>query len=97
MKSNRLPHHIHFVGIGGAGMAPLAEIMLTRGASVSGTDRESTGKTAQLAALGATVHVGHDAEFLPENLPRVVVHAPVCRPAWLVEMECLAINANALN
>lgn len=37
------------------------------------------------------------AEFLPENLPRVVVHAPVCRPAWLVEMEGLAINANALN
>ena len=37
------------------------------------------------------------AEFLPDTLPRVVVHAPVCRPAWLVEMECLAINANALN
>lgn len=77
MKSNRLPHHIHFVGIGGAGMAPLAEIMLARGASVSGTDRESTGKTAHLAALGATVHVGHDAEFLPENTELVVYSSAV--------------------
>ena len=35
-----LAQKIHFVGIGGAGMAPLAEIMLSRGAAVSGSDRE---------------------------------------------------------
>ncbi len=31
-------------------------------------------------------------EFLPEDLPFVVVRAPVCRPSWLVEMECFAVN-----
>ena len=67
MKSN-LPQRIHFVGIGGAGMAPLAEIMLARGAAVSGTDREPNEKTAHLAALGAAFHAGHGAEYGPHRV-----------------------------
>lgn len=76
MKSN-LPQRIHFVGIGGAGMAPLAEIMLARGAAVSGTDREPNEKTAHLAALGAAFHAGHGAEFLPEETELVVYSSAV--------------------
>lgn len=76
MKS-KLPQRIHFVGIGGAGMAPLAEIMLSRGASVSGTDREPNEKTAHLAALGAAVHAGHGAKFLPEEAELVVYSSAV--------------------
>ncbi|MEI3001112.1 MAG: Mur ligase domain-containing protein [Victivallis sp.] len=53
-----LAQKIHFVGIGGAGMAPLAEIMLSRGAAVSGSDRELNAKTALLAARGAAVREG---------------------------------------
>lgn len=30
--------------------------------------------------------------LLPPNVPRVIVHAPVCRPGWLVEMECMAMR-----
>lgn len=33
------------------------------------------------------------ARRLPPELPLVVVRAPVCRPAWLVEMECVAVNS----
>ena len=30
---------------------------------------------------------------LPEGLPRIMVHAPVCRPGWLVEMECFGVRS----
>ena len=54
----------HFVGIGGAGMSPMAVILLQRGETVSGSDLQATPVTANLAALGATVHPGHR----PENV-----------------------------
>jgi UDP-N-acetylmuramate--alanine ligase len=53
---------VHFVGIGGAGMSGIARLMLARGVTVSGSDREPSAQLDALAALGATVHVGHCAE-----------------------------------
>lgn len=53
---------VHFVGIGGAGMSGIARLMLARGVTVSGSDREASAQLDALAALGATVHVGHAAE-----------------------------------
>jgi len=76
---NKLASCIHFVGIGGAGMAPLAEIVLARGARVSGSDRELSGKTAHLAELGATVHAGHAAEFLP-SAAELLVYSSAVQP-----------------
>ncbi|MGL3710367.1 UDP-N-acetylmuramate--L-alanine ligase [Leptospirillum ferriphilum] len=52
----------HFVGIGGNGMAPVAEILLSRGALVSGSDKTQTDLTRRLSELGARVFVGHRAE-----------------------------------
>ncbi len=53
---------VHFIGIGGAGMSGIARILLARGVTVSGSDaKDSVGLTA-LRALGATIHVGHDAD-----------------------------------
>ena len=52
----------HFVGIGGNGMAPVAEILLSRGARVSGSDKTQTDMTRRLSELGARVHVGHRAD-----------------------------------
>ena len=74
---NKLADRIHFVGIGGAGMAPLAEIVLTRGARVSGSDHELNAKTAHLAELGATVHAGHAAKFLPPDAELLVYSSAV--------------------
>ncbi len=52
---------VHFVGIGGAGMSGIARIMLARGISVSGSDSMPSAMLDELAALGASVHVGHAA------------------------------------
>jgi UDP-N-acetylmuramate--alanine ligase len=53
--------HIHFVGVGGAGMSGIAEILHNLGYSVSGSDQHSSGVTKRLAALGIRVAIGHDA------------------------------------
>jgi UDP-N-acetylmuramate--alanine ligase len=54
----------HFIGIGGSGMSGLARMFLERGIRVSGSDRADSQALRELAALGATVHVGHDAANL---------------------------------
>ena len=51
----------HFVGIGGAGMCALAEILLADGCAVSGSDLVASEATRRLLALGAEVRIGHDA------------------------------------
>ena len=55
-------HRIHFVGIGGAGMCGIAEVLLAEGYSVSGSDLVRSAVTERLAGLGAAVRIGHDAE-----------------------------------
>ena len=52
---------LHFVGIGGAGMGGIAEVLLNLGYRVSGSDLRENAVIAHLRELGATVHVGHDA------------------------------------
>jgi UDP-N-acetylmuramate--alanine ligase len=56
--------HIHFVGIGGAGMSGIAEILHNLGYTVSGSDQADSGVTRRLAELGIRVHVGHDAAHI---------------------------------
>jgi UDP-N-acetylmuramate--alanine ligase len=56
--------HIHFVGIGGAGMSGIAEILHNLGYTVSGSD-QAAGRTARrLASLGIRVALGHDAAHI---------------------------------
>jgi UDP-N-acetylmuramate--alanine ligase len=66
MNSTRMGRirNIHFVGIGGAGMAGIAEVLLNLGYHVSGTDLKLTSVTERLRSLGAKVHEGHAAEHL---------------------------------
>ncbi len=52
---------IHFVGIGGAGMCGIAEVLLRQGYAVSGSDLVRSATTKRLAALGARVRQGHAA------------------------------------
>jgi UDP-N-acetylmuramate--alanine ligase len=51
--------HIHFVGIGGAGMGGIAEVLLNEGYGISGSDRQANGMTQRLQNLGATIYFGH--------------------------------------
>lgn len=53
---------VHFIGIGGIGMSGIAEILLTMGYMVSGSDLRASAVTDRLTALGATVYVGHAAQ-----------------------------------
>ncbi len=52
---------IHFIGIGGIGMSGIAEILLTLGYPVSGSDLRSSAVTERLKTLGATIYIGHAA------------------------------------
>lgn len=53
--------HIHFVGIGGAGMSGIAEILHNLGYTVSGSDLSDSATSRRLAQLGLRVTIGHDA------------------------------------
>jgi len=52
---------VHFIGIGGIGMSGIAEILLTMGYAVSGSDLRRSPTTERLERLGATIYTGHAA------------------------------------
>lgn len=54
--------HIHFVGVGGVGMAGIAEVLLEQGYQISGSDLSENNLTQRLRKLGATIFCGHRAE-----------------------------------
>jgi len=58
--------NVHFVGIGGAGMSGIAEVLLNLGYSVSGSDLSEGNVTRRLAGLGAKVRIGHAAEHVSD-------------------------------
>ena len=59
MVSFRNFQRIHLVGIGGIGMSGIAEVLLTLGYSVSGSDTKLSSITERLQNFGATIHEGH--------------------------------------
>jgi UDP-N-acetylmuramate--alanine ligase len=56
--------HIHFVGIGGAGMSGIAEVLLNQGYRISGSDLGENAATRRLVSFGAEVFLGHDARYI---------------------------------
>lgn len=59
-----MTRHIHFVGIGGAGLSALARVMLNRGEVVSGSDATPGPVTESLALAGAQIFNGHSADYV---------------------------------
>ena len=55
---------VHFIGIGGAGMSGIAEVLVNLGYQVSGSDRQQSAVTRRLQAAGITVTLGHDAALV---------------------------------
>ena len=68
---------LHFIGIGGAGMAPLAQLSLESGIAVSGSDSAVSAKSEHLKSLGAQVFCGHKKEQLPEDAELVIYSSAV--------------------
>ena len=69
----RRVQRIHFIGIGGSGMCGIAEILLSLGYSVSGSDLKAGEVTEKLGGLGARIAVGHSAANLGDS--QVVVYS----------------------
>ncbi|MAX07319.1 MAG: UDP-N-acetylmuramate--L-alanine ligase, partial [Gammaproteobacteria bacterium] len=53
---------IHFVGIGGAGMCGIAEVLLNQGYQITGSDIKESPNTERLKSLGAIIFIGHDSK-----------------------------------
>ena len=69
-------HTVHFVGIGGSGMSGIAEVMLSLGYAVQGSDLKPGKQTMRLEKQGATVFIGHAADNI-KNADAVVVSSAV--------------------
>ncbi len=75
---------VHFVGIGGAGMSGIAEVLLDYDLEVSGCDQTAIETTERLARLGAKVFVGHSPEHV-EDVDLVVISSAVSMESPEVE------------
>jgi UDP-N-acetylmuramate--alanine ligase len=64
--------HLHFVGIGGVGMAGIAEILLNLDYRVSGSDIKSNNLTQHLEVLGCEIMIGHQASNITDTVTVVV-------------------------
>lgn len=69
------PQHVHFVGIGGIGMSGIAEVLLSLGYQVSGSDLKLSPITDRLAKLGANIYLGHEPEHVAGAKAIVVTSA----------------------
>ena len=78
-RQMRRVRNVFFVGIGGVGMSAIAEVLITLGYAVSGSDLKPSANTERLAAKGATLFFGHAAENVKDA--SVVVTSSAIDPA----------------
>ena len=76
IKRMRRINCVHFVGIGGSGMSGIAEVMLSLGYDVQGSDLQANKQTRRLDKLGATIFIGHSADNI-KKADAVVVSSAV--------------------
>ncbi|MFB2538246.1 MULTISPECIES: UDP-N-acetylmuramate--L-alanine ligase [unclassified Acinetobacter] len=69
---------IHFIGIGGAGMCGIAEVLFNQGYKITGSDIKASNVTKRLEKLGMTVFIGHDAKNI-EHSDVIVVSSAIDR------------------
>lgn len=83
------PISVYFIGIGGISMSGLAEILLSRGFKISGSDRTTSHLTELLEEKGAVIHYGQRAENITPDIDLVVYTAAISKdnPEWLAMEE----------
>ena len=69
--------HVHLIGIGGSGMAGIAEVLINLGYQVSGSDLRASETTDRLVRLGGRVMIGHDATNIADA--QLVVYSTAVR------------------
>ena len=72
MSEPTLEDRFHLIGIGGAGMSVVAELLASRGATVEGSDREDSAVLEHLRSVGVRVFVGHEASHVDPDSVVVV-------------------------
>ncbi|MDD4665136.1 MAG: UDP-N-acetylmuramate--L-alanine ligase [Clostridia bacterium] len=68
---------IHFIGIGGAGMSGIAQILLNLGYHISGSDLQTSEITERLVSLGAVIYLGHHENNLDNRVHTVVISSAI--------------------
>lgn len=68
---------IHFIGVGGAGMSGIAEVLLNQGYKITGSDVVSSTNTDRLKKMGAEIYIGHQAQNIESS--DVVVYSSAIR------------------
>jgi UDP-N-acetylmuramate--alanine ligase len=68
---------LHFIGIGGVGMAGIAEVLLNLGYSVSGSDIQKGALTEHLCEFGAKIRIGHDKRNITQDINVVVYSSAI--------------------
>ena len=76
LKPMRRISRVHFVGVGGAGMSGIAEVLTNQGFKVSGSDQKKSSITRHLQGLGVDIEIGHDAGNV-EDVDVLVVSSAV--------------------
>ena len=71
------PIHVYFVGIGGISMSGLAEILLSEGFQVSGSDMKQSPLCDKLSSLGASIYYGQSVSHIDESVDLVVFTAAI--------------------
>ena len=71
------PIHVHFIGIGGISMSSLAEILLARNFTISGSDQKASELTRHLETKGARIAIGQRAENITYDIDRLVYNAAI--------------------
>lgn len=67
---------IHFIGIGGSGMCGIAEVLLTEGYTISGSDIKESSSVRRLKKLGANVFIGHEASNV-DGVDAIIVSSAI--------------------
>ena len=80
------PRSAHLVGIGGAGMKALAELLTGQGWRVTGSDSKQSETLSQMRKLGWRVHTGHDDSFLPAETS-LLIHSSAVEAANAERIE----------
>ena len=83
------PCHVYFCGIGGISMSGLAEILLSRGFRVSGSDMKESELTRILENKGAKVFIGQRSENITDDIDLFVYTAAISsdNPEWIAMKE----------
>ena len=88
---------IHFVGIGGIGMSGIAEVLMTLGYQVQGSDAKASKITDRLVKLGASFHEGQRAEALGPGGGHLLVHRRIKSVPLMLHMILLLRLSNAIS